>query len=327
MFKAFPKILTLRNLIGSMSREEGFQELGPLTFIGQPKVHGTNGALIIIDGLQPIRAQSRNRLLSLGSDNMGFASFAALNEEDLRYDLVELLEEDAGLLQDACIEPFPVHLYGEWAGPGVKRGVAVSSMKERRFFPFAVSYGDNPLRVVAPFEGKVLKTMADFGAERRVTFDPSTFEGYEEAYVAIQEATDEFEEECPVAAFYGHKGMGEGLVWTSTCGRFRFKSKGAKHQQVRKPLPTPLDPKEQELAKSFAHSVVTPARMEGAYAWMAEMGHPMDRASTGKIISYILDDVQAECIEEWKEVGIPWKPCAGHIATMARTMFFEELDK
>jgi hypothetical protein len=313
----FPKIPSLRNLIGSASREEGFAERGPVTFVGQPKLHGTNAGIALFED-DTLHPQSRNRRLSLESDNYNFASFVSQNEEALLADIVAL----AGNPSPSS----PVVVYGEWTGPGIQTGVAISQLPEKVFFPFAVRdvFG---LRPAPAFAGQVLKTIASFEASQSVTFDLATEEGLPEALETIQAATDAYGAKCPVAAALGVEGLGEGLVWWSTEGRrLIFKSKDEAHQQCRKPLPTPKDAGEQARASMFADMVVTPARMEGAYEWLKEMNHPMDRSSTGRVIVYVLDDVRAECIEEFKQAGAPWKACASFMSAKARNYFFERID-
>ena len=315
MFIPFPKILSLRNLLGSMSREHGFAELGPVTFIGQPKLHGTNAGITLTSG-GALLPQSRRRALSIESDNYDFASFVLQNEDTLISELTHLVPDITA----------NTTIYGEWVGPGIQRGVSISQIDRRRFIPFAVKSEFDRVMPVKAYEGELLKTIPAFNASQEVIFNPATEWGLVEALEVIEASTKAYEEECPVAAFYEQKGMGEGLVWWSTCGRFIFKSKGEKHRQVRKPLPTPKDPAEQAKALAFAEMVVTPARMEGAYEWLKEMGHALDRTSTGKIIPFVLDDVRAECIEEFKEADVPWKAAAGHMAALTRNYFFAWID-
>jgi len=319
MFIPFPKIPSLRNLIGSMSREEGFESAGMMTFVGRPKIHGTNAGITLTPSGQ-LLPQSRNRALTLGNDNMKFASWVKQNEEELGSTLYH------GLLGPVLPLAWPqdesITVWGEWAGPGVQRGVAVSRLSHRMFFPFAYKVGEEKLRPTRAFEHELMHSVEFFGAET-VRFNPATNEGLQEAVDRIQELTDAYEAKCPVAAHFGIEGMGEGLVWWDHHNHWLFKSKGEKHQQVRKPLPTPPDPEEAGRALAFAERVVTPARMEGAYSWLKEMNHPLDQTSTGALIRYVLEDVRAECIEEFKEAQASWKLCGGQISRLVRQYFFE----
>tara|TARA_R110000744_G_scaffold181585_1_gene300754 strand:- start:70 stop:606 length:537 start_codon:yes stop_codon:yes gene_type:complete len=65
------------------------------------KLDGTN-ACVVIQGGVVVGAQSRNRKIAVGDDNMGFAAFVETNKEDL------------ASLGDG-------YHYGEWAGEGIQK--------------------------------------------------------------------------------------------------------------------------------------------------------------------------------------------------------------
>ena len=77
------------------------------------KIDGTNAQVVIgEDGT--VRAGSRNRWISVGDDNFGFARWVADHEAELR---------GLGVGQH----------FGEWWGPGIQRGYG---LKEKRFSLF-----------------------------------------------------------------------------------------------------------------------------------------------------------------------------------------------
>lgn len=78
------------------------------------KIDGTN-ACIVISEEGEVGAQSRTRLITLESDNHGFAQWVYTNAEQLRTDL------GSG------------HHFGEWWGQGIQRGYG---LKEKRFSLF-----------------------------------------------------------------------------------------------------------------------------------------------------------------------------------------------
>jgi RNA ligase len=88
------------------------------------KLDGTNGQIAISDtGI--IYAGSRNRWLSLESDNFGFCKWVLDNKEEL-------------------LKLGPGRHYGEWWGVGIQRGYGLS---ERRFSLFNVSkWSDDAVR-------------------------------------------------------------------------------------------------------------------------------------------------------------------------------------
>ena len=52
------------------------------------------------------------------------------------------IKEIIGVYQDECCEPYEldnVYIYGEWAGQGIQKGIALSGV-ERFFSPFQVTF-------------------------------------------------------------------------------------------------------------------------------------------------------------------------------------------
>lgn len=97
-FKAWPKIQRLDKNIVTITE----------------KIDGTN-ACVIVDKGQVVGAQSRNRLLTLADDNMGFASWVEKNKEPL------------ATLGNG-------YHYGEWAGPGIQKNP--HCLDQKTFFLF-----------------------------------------------------------------------------------------------------------------------------------------------------------------------------------------------
>ena len=78
------------------------------------KMDGTNACVIIRSGVV-VGAQSRNRLIKPGDDNMGFALFVSENHEALT------------ALGDG-------YHYGEWVGPGIQKNPHM--LTEKAFYLF-----------------------------------------------------------------------------------------------------------------------------------------------------------------------------------------------
>lgn len=78
------------------------------------KMDGTNACVIVDDG-QVVGAQSRNRLIKPGDDNMGFAFWVWENAADLAN------------LGDG-------YHYGEWVGPGIQKNK--HNLDQKTFFLF-----------------------------------------------------------------------------------------------------------------------------------------------------------------------------------------------
>lgn len=93
-FKPFSKIMRIDNITMSITQ----------------KIHGTN-AQIFIDNEKNIYVSSRNRLLSVYDDNVGFCRFVIYNKD--------YLIEHLGVGRH----------YGEWAGKGINNGEGLSINK------------------------------------------------------------------------------------------------------------------------------------------------------------------------------------------------------
>lgn len=98
LFKAWPKIPRDRTNMITITE----------------KIDGTNACVIIQEG-EIVGYQSRNRMIKLGDDNMGFAFWADSKKEQL----VKLGDG---------------YHYGEWAGPGIQKNPHMLS--EKQFFLF-----------------------------------------------------------------------------------------------------------------------------------------------------------------------------------------------
>lgn len=98
-FKAWPKIKRLTKVFSVYVTE---------------KIDGTNACVIVQDG-EVVGAQSRNKLITPESDNMGFAGWVDRNKEEL------------ATLGDG-------YHYGEWAGPGIQSNP--HELEKKTFFLF-----------------------------------------------------------------------------------------------------------------------------------------------------------------------------------------------
>lgn len=84
MFYKYPSIEQFNKIVQNTKKAMRFHNLEEvvLKFMGTTKLHGTNGSIgIVYEKGEPVyQVQSRNNILTLESDNAGFAQFA-LNPE------------------------------------------------------------------------------------------------------------------------------------------------------------------------------------------------------------------------------------------------------
>ncbi|MEO8706443.1 MAG: RNA ligase family protein, partial [Kofleriaceae bacterium] len=125
----------LHNAVRTLTHlnEQG-QPFPTVEYRAKIKLHGTNCAVQITDA-GPV-AQSRNLILTPEADHKGFAKWAAS-----RADYWSTVA--TGLV-----------VFGEWCGPGVEKGMAISQAKTKLFCVFAIREGDR--MIVEPSELEAL---------------------------------------------------------------------------------------------------------------------------------------------------------------------------
>ena len=90
-----------------MQEFRGFPKLSRLSrpVVVTEKIDGTNAQIFIADDGATIQAGSRNRWVTVGNDNYGFAQWVETNKEEL-------------------LKLGPGHHFGEWWGHGIQRNYA-----------------------------------------------------------------------------------------------------------------------------------------------------------------------------------------------------------
>ena len=126
----YPKIPKYSSLVTTLNRYYRLENkpLPTLKATGTVKLHGTN-ASILLDGEENLKVFSRNHQISVDNDNAGFAKFVQDNEPELREELLDL----RAFYGD---EEGNIRVYGEFVGPGIQRGVAISEIENKSFVIF-----------------------------------------------------------------------------------------------------------------------------------------------------------------------------------------------
>jgi len=232
----YPSIKQFRNIVYDINRNYAYVGLDEneepiydnsrkkpiLTFTGTVKIHGTN-ASVCLDKESNIYYQSRKNIITLQKDNAGFAMFAESNKDIF----VEMFET---ILANVSSEKQDIVIYGEWAGKGIQRGVAISEL-DKSFFIFGVKYGEDWLNcstLLSSPENKIYN-INDF-QKYSIEID---FNQPELSQNKIIDMTIGVENECPVAKQLGISGVGEGIVFQcfNINQNYMFKSKGEKHSK------------------------------------------------------------------------------------------------
>ena len=305
----WPKIQQFQHLSKNVSLLEINQ---PITFRSKVKLHGTNvGIQITPDG--KLYAQSRNRILGPGqSDNMGFAQWVEDHKECFR---------------DITDYAHTVVLFGEWAGPGIQKGVAISNIPHRIFALFAVRFYQ---------EGKLTKSVIDPSELDQLLLDVPVLDDFRilpfygepqivdfasdrsklEAATTMSKMVDEVEREDPwVKENFGVSGIGEGLVWYPQTQyelnneydlNLMFKTKGEKHSATKvKKLKVEYSVETLQKLEQVVDTFVTEPRMEQAVTEGCDGEYSMDRI--GNFIFWVVNDIRLEAVQELEGSGLKWK--------------------
>lgn len=271
----FPKIQRLKGVMRELYHREMF---GTHLFEGRVKLHGTNAALAL-DDEENLVCQSRNRVLTPDKDNCGFASSFIEKWEGLSPREKEVWRTWIYVVGGGII-------YGEWVGPGVQSGVALSQLPGKVFVAFSTL--------------PVLYT-----CEVRVEPNIGPFAHLAEAEAQVYKPTLEVEQRCLFAwENYGIEGIGEGLVWTcpDLGMEFAFKTKGDKHTKSKvKKVKEPREPLTEEQQYLYADAVSV-ARLERGLEWLREQNLEESLSNIGQVLGWFKQDVAEELVHELSEL-------------------------
>lgn len=290
------------------------------------KLHGSNTAIQChFDG--KVIPQSRTTILSSTDDFAGFAKWVSANE-------------DAWRLKNDFV------IFGEWAGPGVQKGVAISNIPKKIFAVFAagcltdpnflitdpsllkVLVKDIPDTYVLPWFNDVVININWLDSEEELSKHTS----YINSLVEAVEQNDPWVEET-----FGVKGTGEGLVFYpdspeysgyENFKNFVFKAKGEKHKTVTKAAPAQVNPEVAESIEQFVDMVLSEARLEqGASASSSDGTLLFEQSSIGKFLAWIAKDVQKETADELEASNLTWKQVQKMIGDKSRQWYLGKIKK
>jgi len=339
---SYPKIPQFRNVVSAISRISSYRGMDVndepiydltapkpvVKFKGTVKIHGTNAG-VCYNAQTGIYTQSRNNPFDMDEapdSHMGFTFFVKKNKEIFQKffnKIVGDLKLDTNL--------FTVTIYGEWAGKGIQKRVAVSELEKAlyvfgvkiskindpEFAAFWVDYSeirDNDARIF---------NIDDFGTyEVEVDFAMPQL-----ASNKFAEITEAVGTECPVGKFFGVSGIGEGVVWTADFhGPHRFKVKDERHIVSKVKTLAPIDVEKLNNIQEFVAYSVTYNRFEqGVQQVFAEETPTIKRM--GDLIRWVVNDIMSEEIDTMVKNNLEPKDVNKYISTKVREMFGIFLDK
>lgn len=211
------------------------------------------------------------------------------------------------------------------------KGAAICNLPNKEFFVIELYILDQESNfIVGPLQAVKFKTHArvKFISDYQlfsVVGDFTTNLGCEIFKDSIAKLTNDVEEMCPVSNEFGIKGVGEGIVWTSICGKHRFKAKGSKHSTVDKKPAPPKDLNLEFRKEELFNSVVTQARLEQAISEVNQ--GEFTTKVLGELIKWVVNDVIKEDLDVIEEFGFDAKSWSKFGAQKAAKKFKELYDE
>ena len=336
----YTSIEQFRNVNKLVMSKEKYLGITPpkIVFTGTVKIHGTNAG-ILFDKDGNVIPLKRSGPIPEGSDNYEFAQWVKKHKKELqRY---------------IAIPGETVVVYGEWAGEGIQKGVAISELPKRFYmFDAFIGEGDNRSQLTLDnFDPDIMENLRKIGVYNindfgifTVSIDFSDPKDVAEKTNYINDLVQTVEEECPVGKAFGVSGVGEGIVFKpyniiTNSSEFidstketdlYFKAKGQKHSVSKVKKAATVDVEAVKNVTEFLDYAVTPQRVEQA---ISELSIDIDdptidpRKRTGEVIKWVLGDVAKEESDVMEENNIDKKYLGKYGADAVRKIYFEILEK
>ena len=309
----------LHNLVATLGHLNGLGQPFPVVeYRAKVKLHGTNCAVQVTSG--GVVAQSRTALLSPDADYKGFAVWVAAQRD-------YFARLPSGLV-----------VFGEWCGPGIEKGMAISQARTKLFAVFAVRRDDGII-IHEPEQIRALLPAANAPEQLHVLpweGDPITIKfgdrtDLERAASVLNTRVAEVEREDPwVKRALGISGLGEGLVFypvsvdgaapaTERLEQLMFKAKGEKHRTAGTKTAVQVDPSVVASVAEFVALMVTDARLRQGLT--EACGGARDPKITRQFLEWVATDVRKESSAELAASGLSWSDVDKAVQARAREWF------
>lgn len=290
-----------------------------LTFQGTIKIHGSNLGVTRHRGV--FTTQSRSTILSNESDNFGFNSWFTnilsdtVNQQqiDTMFDSISNNPEDI------------VTIYGEYAGIGIQKNVAISQL-ERSWYIFGAKVNGDSVPISQQLRVEnctLIRNILDY-----VTFcvvidlvNPN------ESVETLNNLTLSVENQCPVAAKHGVHGIGEGIVWRCLDypldSDLVFKTKGEKHSGKEKTerVVSSVDPVVLQQINDVVNYILPDGRLHQGLEHVDQV----EMECLGQYLKWINTDVLKEEQDTLEANHLTWKQVQRSITDKARMFFIAQI--
>ena len=312
----FPSIDQFRHVVRNIRKISN--TMPTLHYIGTVKLHGTNASVVVIG--DNVQYQSRNNVISVESDNAGFAAFAEEVGKDYWRQYNVLGNE--------------VVIYGEWCGGNIRKGVAICDL-EKMFVVFKIKVDGGWLS-----KEEMEPYFRDASSEIFRVYNIFMFPYFEldidflkpeQSQNILAQLTQQVENECPVAKYFGISGTGEGIVWTCydpeyNHSDFFFKTKGQKHSASKVKKIANIDIEKVNSLNEFVDKVVTESRLLQGVDYLVEQEYDIDQKSTSVFLKWLYNDIIKEEQDTLEESGLDQKEIGAYISRSGKDWWFNFLD-
>jgi hypothetical protein len=316
--KAWGSIGLFHNVVRTMAflHERDGMPLPKVCYRAKVKLHGTNCAVQVQE--DGVFAQSRTGMLTLPSgDRKGFARW---------------VEDHRAYWEN--LAPGTV-VFGEWCGPGIEKGMAISQVSTKVFAVFAIQQGESlindPLQLAA-----LLPTGAPTNLhvlpwyKTPIVVDYAHRGALDLVVATISAWVLEVETEDPwVKKTFGVSGVGEGLVFypvgehstgdPAELSLLMFKAKGEKHRSAGTKKAVQVDAEVVASVDEFSVLMVTDARLQQGVS--EACGGVLEMRRMGKLLQWVTADVQKESVAELEASGLTWQQVVKAVQARAREWY------
>lgn len=301
--------------------------LPTLRFTGTVKLHGTNAAVSLDTKTGELGAQSRNNMLSVLKDNAGWCAHVTENKQSY-------LAMFDSMVADGTVPPDTdqITVFGEWCGGNIQSGVALTGLP-KMFVVFAVAFVSAGIVKWAPPEVVAMVESPIDGTQIRNIYEFETFavdidfNSPESAQNELVNLTLKVENECPVGAALGSKGIGEGIVFMchDSYRRYIFKSKGEKHSVSKVNKLNSVDVEEIKNIREFVSKAVPEPRLKQGLDYLREQNLPFEDKNVGHFIKWVIGDVFKEESDAIAKNNLDAKKVSKEVSNVARKWYFDQM--
>lgn len=343
-FIGFGSIEQFRNVIKDITHitrfsdrdEEGNNiynnnKLPTITIYGTEKIHGTN-ANVLYSNTTGLYVQSKNNIITLEKDNMGYAFFVSQRH---CYFLDIILEQ--ALYYGINIDKNIIILDFEFAGGSIQKNSAVEGLPKSAFIFKHFRVVNIETKEVDRYIVQNFKDLSSNNIYNLQDFKTYTLEvDFERPDLANNEfikLIEEIEHESPVGKQLGFSNnIGEGIVWEFEYESklYRFKTKGEKHSNSKVKTLKKVDNELEQKKIDFANYACNPNRLVQGWGEVFGTNNEINLPSTefiGDFLRWVQKDIIKEELDVMMESNLEHKQVSGLINTISRRWFFEQLDK